>query len=81
MWWGVHDGMGWWMLSWGVGMVLFWGVVIALVGWGIRTLVSYKDKPVKRESPGEIARRRYASGEITKEQFEEINATLNARTG
>ena len=76
MWWGVHDGTGWWMLFGAIWMVVFWGAIIALVVWGIRTLAGRGDKPVE-EDAYQILRRRYARGETTKEQFEEIKATLS----
>ena len=56
---------------------LCWGAVIALVIWGIRTLAGHRDKPVEAEAY-EVLRLRYARGEITKEQFEEIKAALSS---
>ena len=79
MWWGVHNDIGWWMLFGGVWMLLFWGAFIGLVVWGIRALTGSRGKPVNREDRYEIVRRRYAQGEITREQFEEIRATLQQR--
>ena len=77
MWWGVQEGTGWWMLFGGIWMVLFWGAVIALVVWGVRALAGRGDKPVE-EDAYEILRRRYARGEITKGQFDEIKATTSS---
>jgi putative membrane protein len=76
MWWGIHDGIGWWMVFGGVWMLLFWAAIIGLVVWGIRAITGSTGSPVNLEEPLEIARRRYSRGEITKEQFEEIRATL-----
>jgi putative membrane protein len=72
--WIVHDGMGWWMVFGGILMVLFWGGIIALIVWGISRLTGHGhvDKP----TPLEIAKERYARGEITREQFEEIKKNL-----
>ena len=64
------------MLFGAIWMVVFWGAIIALVVWGIRTIAGRGDKPVE-EDAYQILRRRYARGEITKEQFEEIKATLS----
>ena len=64
------------MLFGAIWMVVFWGAIIALVVWWIRTLAGREDKPVE-EDAYQILRRRYARGEITKEQFEEIKATLS----
>lgn len=67
---GIGSGMG--MLF----MVLFWGIIIALVVILIRrmTVQSY---PKKLESPFEIAKRRYAKGELTKDQFNSMTRDLN----
>lgn len=75
MWWGHHDGMGWWMLLGGIWMLLFWFGVVAVIVWGVRALAS---RPTRREeeSPVTIAERRYARGEITKEQLLEIKQAL-----
>jgi len=45
----------------------------ALAGWLWRARGGWNDK---RESPREILDRRYASGEITKEQYEEMRRAL-----
>ena len=76
MWWGMHDGIGWWMVFGGVWMVLFWGVIIGLAVWGFRVLTGRTNKPMYKENPEEIIRNRYARGEISREQFEEIRAIL-----
>ena len=76
MWWGMHDGIGWWMVFGGVWMVLFWGVIIGLAVWGFRVLTGRPGKQTYKEDPDEIIRNRYARGEISREQFEEIRATL-----
>ena len=77
MWWGIHDGTGWWMIFGGIWMILFWGAIIGLAVWGIRTLAARGDKAAE-ENAYEILRRRYARGEITKEQFEAIKAALSS---
>jgi len=78
MWfWG--DGMsGWWMVLGAVWMVLFWGGLILLVIWGIKKL-SQRDGGGGGgggRSALDIARERYARGEITKEQFEQMKKDL-----
>jgi putative membrane protein len=72
--WIVHDGLGWWMVFGGILMVLFWGGIIALIIWGISRLT--RRSSTARPTPLEIAKERYARGEITKEQFEEIKKNL-----
>ncbi len=83
MWWNMH---GWWGGWWGVfgflWMLLFWGGIILLTVWGINRLS--RNRIGKDETPLEIAQRRYARGEITRDEFESIKATLtgaNPATG
>ena len=67
------------MMFFGGWMVIIWVVIIALIVWGVIVLVrrgtSVSDTPQKRD-PLDIARERYARGEITKEEFEEIKRNL-----
>ena len=57
-------------------MVLFWGFVI----WGIVMLVKHVSRsegPTSREGRSlDILKERYAKGEITKEQFEEMKKNI-----
>ena len=59
----------------GILMMVFWALVIIgiilLVIWGIRRVGSSQMAPPK-DNACEIARVRYAKGEITKEEFDEI---------
>lgn len=80
----MMGGIGWW---WQVLIVLFWLLVIAgvvlLVIWVVRQTSGAGHgaahqpplQPTKDEAC-EIARIRYAKGEITKEQYEELCRTL-----
>jgi putative membrane protein len=62
-------------MLWGAGMmVLFWGGLIALLVWGVQSLV----KRDGARDPLEIAKERLARGEITLEQFEEIKSKLQS---
>jgi len=72
--WGMHDGMGWWMVFGGVWMLLFWGAVIWLVAWGVTRIGG--GQSTDSDTPLAIARRRYARGEITREQFEQLKHDL-----
>lgn len=77
--WGYHDGFGWWMMFGGMWMLIFWGIVIWLVVWGVNKISGSRDTHTdSKESPLDIARRRLANGEITKEEFEEISSVLHA---
>lgn len=72
-----HDMDGWWILWGGLMMLIFWGGIVALVIWAVRSLVNRDEGQPER--PLEIARRRYASGEITREEFEQIRQDLSVR--
>jgi putative membrane protein len=56
-------------------MVLFWAAVILLILWLYRQL-KRPSAPSVQESAVEILKRRYAAGEITKEEFEERKKDL-----
>ena len=74
--WYWHDGMGWgWMLFGGLWMLVFWVVIIALVVWGIKKVTERggsASKPPEKRDPLDIAKERYAKGDISREQFEQI---------
>ena len=74
--WYMHDGMGWWMLFGSAWMFIFWGGLIALVIWGIVKLTKHGDSSLKH-SPLDIARERYAKGEISREEFEQLKKDLS----
>ena len=75
MWYYMHNyGGAWWMM---IVMFLFWAGVIGLAVWGITRLVKHDREHVAAgATPLEIARQRYAKGEINKEQFEQIKKDL-----
>jgi putative membrane protein len=67
----------------GVFMILLWIVIIGLGVWLISSLVSRTNsQPSANLPPAEsaldILKKRYARGEITKEQFDEMRHDLNA---
>lgn len=56
----------------------FWLFIIIVMVFGLLPRSSRRDGPSKEdESPHEILRRRLASGEITREQYEEIKQVLD----
>ncbi len=67
--WGMHYMWG----ATGIGMmlmmVLFWGLVIVGLVFGIRWLVTQGREP-RTDSALDILRQRYARGDISKEEFE-----------
>jgi putative membrane protein len=58
--------------------ILFWVAIIALVVWLISGFVSRTNSQPPAESALDILKKRYARGEITKEQFDEMRRDLNA---
>ncbi len=75
MWMFGHSG-GWELIGllW---MVLFWGAIIALVIWAIYRLAGHPGQGSSSgPTPLDIVKVRYARGEITKEQFEDLKRTL-----
>ncbi len=70
------DGMGWWMVFGGLWMLIFWGGLIALIVWGIMKL-SRRNGSTSKRDPLDIAKERYARGDISKEQFEQIKKDLS----
>jgi putative membrane protein len=75
--WYMHQGMGWWMVFGGICMIIFWGAIIALIVWGIRRLTRHSGASVNKGTPLEIAKERYAKGEITKAQYEQIKKDIS----
>lgn len=74
---GFGLGMGLFGLFW---MLLFWGGVIALAVWLIRLLFPTLEKSDEGEkevlSAQEILRTRYAQGELTTGQYQEMLQTI-----
>jgi len=73
--WDMPVGMGWWMVFGWVWVVVFWGGLIALVAWGITKLTG-RGNTTRKHNPLDIARERYARGEISREEFEQIKKGL-----
>ncbi|MBI2166016.1 MAG: SHOCT domain-containing protein [Chloroflexi bacterium] len=75
MMWGTSDvGWGWMTLGW-VGMLLFWGSTIWLIVWSVSRFTGSQGGS-GGATPLDIAKARYARGEISKEQFEDLKKTL-----
>ena len=65
------------MLSW---MVLFWGTIFAIAIWGISKLIQRgKSEMSSLDKHGalDIAKERYAKGEISRDDFEQIKKDLS----
>ncbi|MEX2463389.1 MAG: SHOCT domain-containing protein [Balneolaceae bacterium] len=69
----MHDfnffGGGWMMFFW-------WLLIIALVVIIVRAFINLNNANATSETPMDILKRRYANGEIDKEEFEERKKDL-----
>ena len=59
-----------------VWMILFWGGLITLIVWGVKKLTD-KGGSTSSRGPLDIARERYARGEISEEEFERLKKNLS----
>jgi len=72
--WHAGEGWGWWMLFGWAWMIVFWGLII----WAVYALVSRRSEPDSGPNAIEILQRRYASGELSDQQYEEMRARLTS---
>ena len=74
-------GWGVWGLGMGIMMLIFWAAIIvgivALVRWLRLQGHGASSSGAGGESPLDIAKRRYAAGEITQEEFETLKRSLS----
>lgn len=73
------------MMAGGLGMLVFWGLVLGLVVWAVRGFGgSNPQHPPSSTQPGsqptalEILQARYARGEISREEYETIRRDLQS---
>lgn len=77
--WHMGEGWGWWMVFGWVWMAVFWALVI----WVVYALVQRvgagdeKRRSAEPDAP-EILERRYARGELTAQEFEEMRQRLTS---
>ena len=74
--WYMHEGMGWWMVFGGFWFIIFWGGLIALIVWGVSKL-SGRGNSIPKHDPLDVVKERYAKGEISKKEFEQIKKDLS----
>jgi putative membrane protein len=81
--WHTGDGMGWWMVWGGLMMIFFWGAIIALIIWAVQSVgrgeggqTRHGGAPPPRPTALDIAKERYASGEISRDEFEQMKRDL-----
>ncbi|MFC1919851.1 SHOCT domain-containing protein [Chloroflexota bacterium] len=79
MMWHFGDGMGWWMVFGWIWMFLFWGGVITLVMWGIKKITDRDGSQLSliRIEPLDFAKERYARGEISHDELDQIKRDLS----
>lgn len=63
--------MHWMDWSGGWMMILWWGIIIAVVYFVVKAIIPQKGEMHKEDSAIEILKKRYARGEISKEEFNE----------
>jgi putative membrane protein len=68
------DASGWVMM---IGMVLFWALIVVAIVWLVRSAPWGGHH--HRESPLEMLDRRFASGEITAEEYRERRSVLQGQ--
>ncbi len=77
----MMDGNWWWGF---MGMAwLFWLVVLGLIVWAVITVIKNSQQrsgniPRSSESAMEILKKRYAKGEISREEFERMKKDLES---
>ena len=73
----MFDGYGMGMGPFGmIFMVLFWALVIAGIIYLVRLITGGGKSPAHEETAEEIVKKRYARGEISKEEFEAMKKDL-----
>jgi putative membrane protein len=78
----MMGGWGWGMgLLGGLGMLLFWGLIIGLVVWLVVTLTRSGQSNASHSAQSDSAlgtlRRRLAAGEITPQEFDALRQKLD----
>jgi putative membrane protein len=72
--WGSGYGMGYgfgWLF-----MILFWALVILGIVYLVKMLAGHASKPEQKETAEEILKKRFARGELGREEFEKAMQVL-----
>lgn len=80
MYWYGHDMSGWGYAWMGVGMLVFWALLIVGIALTVRFAVSGRDSSGRNESPSpqELLAQRFARGEIDETEYANRLAALRA---
>ena len=78
--WGNFSGMGFggFGLGW-VFMILFWALVIMGIVYIVKHLIVGNKTSVKQETAEQILKKRYASGEISRDEFNDRLSVISER--
>ena len=73
----LHDDFGW-MFFGGFWMIVFWGAVVALIVWAVIRLSRREGtSSVSKLNALDVAKERYAKGEINKAEFDQIKKDIS----
>ena len=74
--WGNWGGYGWGMGFGWIFMILFWALAVLGIAYIVQTLSRRSGQSGKEDTPLDILKKRYAKGELTKEEFERMKDDL-----
>ena len=80
--WGFEQSFQWWMPFFGMGMMLLIVAIVGLVVWGISRFMNDRRGGLEMgDTPDGILEKRLARGEISSEQFQELQELIQAGKG
>ena len=75
--WYMHEGMEWWMVIGGLWGLLVVVGIIAFIIWATSAFSQNNSNYRTRREARDIARERYARGEITREEYNTISKNIS----